>query len=349
MEVCEMDYGKRVTVFVASTMPFAFVSNMAKKNTIIHLVLMGKNLHPAYSSIAQNYPNVDISVAPKFFAMHAIYLASCLIKICFLKREIVFFHECCCPILDILIKIIRPNGHYFPMVEMSNTARLSVFDSLSPGKVKSFLRVSFCWRWFIVYEAPPLGNSLTLKNDCFLTLKQYPSSIKVHDIKESRLLSEAINLTPIMTGRKKIIFLCGVSLFDTSKVISILTLIADHAIKNGFDCYIKDHPNIEFRLGFGYSDMIVIDPKIAVESIDDVFSLAIGVTSNSLSRFGSRSVSIVNLIDGLSESYKFLAVNFIKTLPAAEKFYFPESMEQMVDILNNMLVIGCKDNLSPII
>ena len=349
MEACEIDYGKRTTVFVASTMPFAFVCNMANKNTIIDLVLMGKNLYPAYSSIAHNYLNVHIQVAPKFIARHAIYLASCLIKSRLLKREIIFFHECCCPILDILIRIIRPNGHYFPMVEMSNAARLSVFDSFPTGKLKSFLRASFCWRWFIVYEAPPLGNCLGLKNNFFLTMKQHPSSIEVHDVKESRLRSEVISLTPRMTGRKKIIFLCGLSIFNTSKVISILTLIAEHAIKNGFDCYIKDHPNIEFRLGFNYSGMIVIDSKIAVESIDDVFSLAIGVTSNSLSRFGSRSVSIVNLIDGLSESDKFLAVNFIKTLPAAEKFYFPESMEQMVDILNNMLVINCKDNLSPII
>jgi hypothetical protein len=349
MEVCEIDYGKRTTVFVASTMPFAFVSNMAKKNTIIDLVLMGENLYPAYSAIADNYLNVHIQVAPKFIAKHAIYLASWLIKSRLLKREIIFFHECCCPILDILIKIIRPNGHYFPIVEMSNTAKLAVFDLFPKGKIKYFLQVTFLWRWFDVYEAPPLGNSLTFKNDYFLTLKRYPHSIKVHDIQESRLRSQINRSPPILTGKKKIIFLCGASLFDTSKVLFILRVIAEHAIENGFDCHIKDHPNIEFRLGFNYPGATVLEPQIAVEGIDDVYSLAIGVTSNSLSLFGSRSISIVNLIDGLSESDRFIAVTFIKTLPSAENFCFPDSMEQMLTLLNTVSVIGCNDNFNPLI
>jgi hypothetical protein len=349
MEVSEIDYGKRTTVFVASTMPFKFVCNMANKNTIIDLVLMGKNLYPAYSSIADNYLNVHIQVAPKSFVKNAIYLTSSLIKSRLLKREIIFFHECCCPFLDIFIKIIKPNGHYFPMVEMINAAKLSVFDFFPKGKIKYFLKVTFLWRWFDVYEAPPLGNSLTFRSDYFLTLKRYPLSIKVHDIQESRLWSQVNKLPPIWTGKKKIIFLCGASLFDTVKVLSILRVIARYAIENGFDCYIKDHPNIEFRLGFDYPGVTVLEPQIAVESIDDVYSLAIGVTSNSLSLFGNRSVSIVNLIDGLSDSDRFIAVNFIKTLPGAENFCFPESMEQMLDILNNMLKVDFKDNLSSII
>jgi len=349
MEVSEIDYGKRTTVFVASTMPFAFVYNMANKNTAIDLVLMGKNLYPAYSSIADDYMNVHIQVAPKSIVKHAIYLVSCLIKSRLLKREIIFFHECCCPFLDIFIKIIKPNGHYFPIVEMINTAKLSVFDLFPKGKIKYFLQVTFLWRWFDVYEAPPLGNSLTFRNDYFLTLKRYPLSIKVHDIQESRFRSQVNRLPPILTGKKKIIFLCGASLFDTSKVLSILRIIAEYAIENGFDCYVKDHPNIEFRLGFNYPRVTVLDPEIAVESIDDVYSLAIGVTSNSLCLFEGRSISIINLIDGLSESDRFIAVNFIKTLPGAEKFCFPESMEQLFNILHNMIVIDFNDNSTPII
>ena len=60
MEVCEIDYGKSDTVFVASNMPFAFVCNMVKKNTEINLVLMDKNLYSAYSSIADNYLKAHI-------------------------------------------------------------------------------------------------------------------------------------------------------------------------------------------------------------------------------------------------------------------------------------------------
>jgi hypothetical protein len=251
--------------------------------------------------------------------------------------------------LDIFIKIIKPNGHYFPIVEMINGAKLSVFDFFPKGKIKYFLKVSFLWRWFDVYEAPPLGNSLTFRSDYFLTLKRYPLSIKVHDIQESRFRSQVNRLPPILTGKKKIIFLCGASLFDTSKVLSILRVIAKYAIEKGFDCYIKDHPNIEFRLGFDYPGVTVLEPQIAVESIEDVYSLAIGITSNGLSPFGSRSISIINLIDGLSESDRFIAENTIKKLPGAEKFCFPESMEQMLDILNNMLKVDFKDNLSSII
>jgi hypothetical protein len=91
MEVCEINYGKSVAVFVALAMPFAFVSNMAKKNTEINLVLMGKYLYPTYSYITDKYLNVHTQVASKFIAKHAICLLSSLIKSRLLKREA--FHQ----------------------------------------------------------------------------------------------------------------------------------------------------------------------------------------------------------------------------------------------------------------
>lgn len=86
MEVCEIDYGSSVTVLDASTMPFAFACNMAKKSTEINIVLMGKNLYPAYSSIADNYLNVHIQehglnahsqyLPPLYLANGSFYLIS---------------------------------------------------------------------------------------------------------------------------------------------------------------------------------------------------------------------------------------------------------------------------------
>lgn len=343
MKVPESDYGVGVTVFVASTMPFAIVRNMAMTNTEMKLVLMAKNLYPAYSYINETFQNISISVLPQYFLKHAIYLAFILTKAALLKRKIVFFHECCCPILDVLIKLIRPNGHYYPIVEMSNAARLSSFKYYPFCKIKYFLQITFLWRWFIVYEAPPVDKSL--KNDYFLALKKYPKSIKIHSVKESRSLS-VVNLSSLkIQSVKKIIFLCGVSLFDTSKVILILESIAEYALQNGFECYVKDHPNTEFRLGFNYPGLTLLDPKKAVESMDDVYSLAIGITSNSLSLFGERSVSVVNMVDGLSEQDRALAIKFIKNLPGAESIKYPDSMDQMFCILDIAAMNYCDDSL----
>lgn len=346
MRLDNINFRGKVTIFVASTMPFSFVRGLAKKNDVINLVLLGQNLNLSYSSIASTFPNVRISVAPRNFVFHAIYLAYWLLKSMSSGRPIVFFHECCCPILDILIKIFRPAGHYFPMVEMSSLARVCSFDLYPAGKMRYFLQATFLWRWFFVYESAPLGNSSN--KNYFLTLKQYPASIKSHDVEESRILSGACSDAVTLTGHKKIIFLCGLSRFDNEKVISTLTMIAEYATQNGFECFIKDHPNSEFRLGFDQAGLTVIDPTIPVQSLDDVFSLAIGISSNSLSWYGDRAVSIINLIDGLSAQDKNDVKNFITKFPGGETFIYPESIEEVFSILNSVSLFDLGDSLTTV-
>jgi len=332
-----------VTVFVASTMPFDFVSGIAKKGDVIKLVLLGHNLIASYSRISSLYPNVHISVVPRNSVLQAIYLAYCLMKSVVSRRPVVFFHECCCPILDVLIKVIRPPGHHFPMVEMSNVGWLCPFDLYPTGKMRYFLQASFLWRWFFVYESPPLGNSSS--KHYFLTLKKYPASIKTHSVESSRMLLGVDRDAATLKGTKKIIFLCGLSRFDKSKVISVLTAIAKHAIKNGFECYVKDHPNSGFRLGFNHAGVITINPTIPVESLDDVFSLAIGISSNSLSWYGDRAISIINLIGGLSEQDRIFVENFITKLPGGDRFTYPESINEVFCILNRISLVSLDDSL----
>jgi len=337
------DDAGNVTVFVASTMLFGFVSGMAKKGVVIKLLLLGHNLISSYSSISSTYPNVVISVAPRKFFLNTIYLAYCLLKSVVLRRPVVFFHECCCPMLDVLIKIIRPAGHYFPMVEMNTVGWLCPFDLYPPGKMRYFLQASFLWRWFFIYECPSLDCS---SNKYYLlTLKQYPASIKVHSVEESRMLSGVGRNTVTLTGKKKIIFLCGLSPFETNKVISTLTKIVEYAIKNGFECYVKDHPNSEFRLGFNHIGLTVINPAIPVESLDDAFSLAIGISSNSLSWYGNRAISVISLIDGLSEQDMSFIKNFVTKLPGGERFTYPESMGEVFSILDGISLVPVFDSL----
>jgi hypothetical protein len=228
------------------------------------------------------------------------------------------------------------------MVEMNTVGWLCPFDLYPAGKMRYFLQASFLWRWFFIYETPSLDNSSN--NYYYLTLKQYPASIKAHSVEESRMLSELGRDTVTLTG-KKIIFLCGLSSFSTEKVISILTKIAEYAIKNSFECYIKDHPNSEFRLGFNHVGFTVINPTIPVESLDDAFSLAIGISSNSLSWFGDRAVSIINLIDGLSEQDRSFVKNFITKLPGGERFTYPESIGQVFCILDRVSLVPVGDSL----
>lgn len=331
------NYRGKYTVFVASTMPFSFVRGMAKQNAIINLVLLGRSLDSSYSSISLTFPNVRICVAPRNFVFHAIYLAYWLLKSVTSRRPIVFFHECCCPILDILIKIFRPAGHYFPMVEMASLARLCSFDLFPAGKMRYFLQVTFLWRWFFVYESAPLGNSSN--KNYFLTLKQYPASIKSHGVEESKKLSGACSGAVTLTGPPKIIFLCGLSRFDSAKVIATLTTIAEYAIINGFECFIKDHPNHEYRLGFDHVGLTTIEPTIPVQSLEDVFLLAIGISSNSLSWYGDRAISIVKLIDGLSAQERSDIENFIKKFPGGENFTYPESINEVFSILDRVLLV----------
>ncbi len=326
--------GKSVTVFVASSMPALFVDNLAKTNITINLVLMGKNLLTAYSIIEQKNKNVSIANVPNFFSMQSIYSAYFLVRARILNQEIIFFHECCCPILDICIKIIRPKGHFFPIVNMNALFRLSNFNYYPSDRIKFLLKLTLLGRWFNVFTQPPLGNRLC--SDYYLSLKKYPSSIKVHSLKESRLLSKVNIFTPAFTARKKLIFICGQSFFDSMKVIAILELIAEYAIKCGFECFIKDHPNSDYRLYFNYPGITMLESEIAIESLEDNYALAIGVTSYSLSRFGSRSISIVNLIDGLNDSDRLLSLNTLKTYPGSENFYFPESIDEVFEILKTI-------------
>lgn len=324
---------KRVAsaVYVASTVPISILNKMIPSWGVTNIILAASSLLAPYEHLKAKHSGINIVVAPKNFLFQFIYLAYSLLRDRANKKPIIFFHECCWPVLDILINIIRPAGYHYPLVKMTAGFEVVSFNLAPPGRMKLFLLLTSLRRWFIVYRQPAPGNVGGYW--FFFSFKQYPDCINVHSEEESRKLLANVDNNLQLTKSNKILMLAGRSAFPDKVVIEAFTSIINFATDCGFECFIKDHPNSEFRLNFEHSKAVVIDPTLPVELLDDNFCLAIAVSSIGLLHFGDRAISIIYLLNGITNRDRDSQVAFLMDIGCDVKIRFIESM----DGLNNTL------------
>jgi hypothetical protein len=282
--------------FVASTLPVAFIVSQVDSLKIKKIIVVSESLEGSYQSLKKKHPSIKIVQAPSGFLVQPFYFLSQLLAARLSRNSVIVFHECCIPLLDLLLKLIRPTGYYFPQVSMCGFEEIQ-FDQYPKSKLTLFLDIFGLVGYFKFYRSPPVGDN---ESECALSIKEYPSSIVVKDIQYSReqisrLYSEASSKT------KKILFVTGKTWVSNLEQINLFGHLVEYAHSKGYACYIKDHPNPIYRLDLQLEHAITIDPLVPVELLERDYCWVVGVSSSSLLSFGGGcSVSLLNLLEGMS-------------------------------------------------
>jgi len=115
----------KAIAYVASTLPIGLL-HRHMEDFRIETIIMHENQLESYKYLVRLHPSVSIKILPKRHGIfYAIYLALILIKTKLFGHEIYFFHECCSPLFDLFLMVIKPCGHFYPQVTLRSFSNIS--------------------------------------------------------------------------------------------------------------------------------------------------------------------------------------------------------------------------------
>lgn len=316
--------------YVASTLPIAVLDKKIAEWGVTQIVLQGNTHLASYVYLQQRHPSLVLKVLSASLAISAIQLLGTLSLLKATGRRLIFFHECCCPVFDVLVTLFRPNGDYYPQVTLDSFLPIEPHEVVLSKQQKVF-RVIGLENWFRYYRGDMDSNAGYFYVQ---SLKTYPPSITKHAIGESSavLLGARVKAA----GReRKILLLCGRDIADVSELKKIYSQVIEQATSLGFLCYLKDHPAQNARLNLVHKNASSIDPAQPAELIVDDFTFVMGVASTGLLHFGSRAVSIIKLLPTGDDGASARRIAHLRSLAGGEEVQFPVDLEAFTHILKN--------------
>lgn len=313
---------------VASTLPIGFIATQIHRLRIERIYVLSKAHQISYQNLNKQYPAIEIVRMPAGSLMQSICFLFILLKVRLTKRRIVFFHECCLPIFDLLLCLVRPLGYYFPQVTMSG------HDEIEPAafprkKIFGLLQLLRVVDRFKFYRFGPVGGNA---GGYVVSIRGYPKTIICHDVGYSRKTVSGYN----SSGNAKtnaILFVTGKSFVADAEQVVILSKLLSRAMARGYVCEIKDHPNPNFRLNFSVEGAVVIDPHQPVELLDHSYRLAVGVSSTALLNFNERAVSLLYLLENMLQQDRLLCVKHFDGIFPGNKINYVRSLDEFEELL----------------
>ncbi|MGO7134357.1 hypothetical protein [Rhizobium leguminosarum] len=323
----------RSVSIVASTLPIAFLAARAEALGVDRIVATSANLNRSYGYLARKIGReMEIETTPPGFVRQSLYFALLVAKCRFLGRRLVIFHECCMPVLDLLILLLRPKGDHFPQVSMLGSIPMDI-SAAPKSKLLTLLRLCRLDRLFVLYYSPPVGDN---PGEYSLSVKAYPRSIVSHPVGYAGEASSAIEAEDLAPRSHTILLLTGKALSPDEDQITVFSGIVESAAKYGLRCDVKDHPNPYFRLGFASEAARSIDPEMPSELLDDDYALVIGASSTGLLRYGNRAFSIIEMLPSLSADETGLAKKHFDMAAPGHTLRYLESLQQLESILEEL-------------
>jgi hypothetical protein len=319
--------------YVASTLPVAVLDAMIPIWKVNKIWVASNALGKSYLHLRSKHPDVCISQQlPGYvgvFQLAWIHLYSRLTR-----SNIFFFHECSCPIFDVLASIIKPYGHHYPQVHMGGFKKIPAREvALAQAFGRYILKLTRVFRLldkFDFYQG--CGDNGATFN--VVSIREYPSSIKRHSVLESGSITLA-RLSLISTNNGNIVFLAGRDAVQDGDLKNIYMKLITMATKIGYKCYIKDHPNPSGRLNITHSDATVIDPYVPIELIVDRFAVAIGVASTGLVYFRTRAVSFLE-ITGMPADEVIFRKQHLLGLQGGASITFVNDLKEFPAVVENV-------------
>ena len=276
--------------FVSSTLPLSIIYKNVKIWGIDTLIISHVSLKKSYELIAKNYLGIKLIVIPEFIIFNFLYLLITLLIYKLKKKDIYFFHECCWVNFDVLVNLINNKGFFYPQVTMES------FNRTNKGKISKddlIIKIFSQKDNFIKYKYTK-GNLLGTNfiHSCI----KYNSQIKVNSVKTSNKYKLIKKFKK--TKAKKALFIVGNEPMKNENLIFYFNYFSNLLQKNGYQIFIKDHPNVNARLNIN-NDLIglELEPHIPVEMLEDDFDFVFGCASSGLIKFKNRAFSIIDLTD----------------------------------------------------
>lgn len=326
----------QTTAYVASTLPIAFLDECVEPLSINTFVLDRRTLLDSYNYLQQRHPSVYMKVLPDLLIFKAMSLLILLLRIRFSSEKIIFFHECCCPVFDLLVKLIRPHGDFYPQVTLQSF--LPIPESSVPKTEMTLmykaLRILRLQDYFNYYQGDADNSAGYF---IVMSIKHYPSTIQEHEIGEVQTwLKRESSITKIPNMENRVLLLCGRDVHSDQAVDSIYRSVVDLATKYGYACDVKDHPSERGRLNFKDSRTAIIDPSMPVELVPDQYTLVIGMGSTGLLHFSGKAVSLLCLRSEVNSEVNNGAIDrrviHLTSLSGENSIEFPKSVNELEGI-----------------
>lgn len=313
---------------VASTLPVGFIAAQIGTLKIRKIYVLSKAHELSYQSFSKKNPHVEIVRVPSGLLLQSLYFLFVLVRARTSGTQVVFFHECCLPILDLLLTVIKPRGYYLPQVTMAGFQEIepAAFPRTKLYRLLGFLGVVHRFRF---YRSPAVGDNAI---EYVMSIRGYPDTITCKDVGFSR---EVIAGCYSCSGQKtnKILFVAGKSFVSDASQSTLFRSLIDAAHGQGYVCHVKDHPNPVYRLNLQVDGAVVLDPSLPVELMDEDYHLAIGVSSSALLGFNERAVSVVHMFDDMSSVDKNLCVNHFEEAFPGNKINYVRSLAEFEKLL----------------
>lgn len=297
--------------FVASTLPVGFMHSQFKSLNIKKIVVLSQHLEGSYRSFKLKDPSIEIVIVPSGVFLQSVFLLGELLAVKRRGGNVIIFHECCLILLDFLVLLVRPNGYLFPQVTLSGWEKID-FSQYRNRKHRLFLKTFRLVPKFDYYRSSAVHDK---QENYAASLKKYPSGIISKPVRFSR---DRLKKYYRNKGRstKTILFVTGQSRVPNSSQLKIYHDLVEVAYSAGYSCYIKDHPNPAYRLGFSDDRAIIIDPLQPAELLERDYAWVIGVSSTVLLAFDENSISLLELLDEMKpEDRNFFKKYYDDTSP----------------------------------
>ena len=308
---------KKGIAFVGSTLPASLLEKQVQIGVIQKIYVSSAKFLESYEYLVRKVDK-DIEViqvdASAGFRGLLDYIK--LIKdIKSKKLHVYIYHECCWPLLDLAVLIVKPKGTFAPQSKIDFMFRPVTFLQHFYQKKNFFAAFKQCLLTTIFKYYYATNDDLS--GDLIVpVVRYYPKSISsLSNIQ----LSQNFTSIKLHSGSEMLI-LCGSDCASSAELKVLYNSIIDRALKNDFKVSIKDHPNEDARLNLQRSDVQIIPPKIPCELLEDKYAMIIGTASAAMIGFGSRSVSVINLLKSMNTLDKTQRINYISSLNEAVKF-----------------------------
>lgn len=311
-------------IFVDSTLPIFFLkkNSLKIKNSKIYC-----KRDSVYKSLKYAFPKKKIFFIRNFLSIQIFYL---LIKIKFKKKKIIFFHECCNPIFDLVVDILKIKGFYIPItnpLKIVKPLKNEIYKIEGLGLFKKF--------FYFFFEKPILSYFYiwNRKNKFYFVYKNYNKNIKkikINSIDNKKRKKEFIKKSKILLLTSKV---PNVGYIDCNNIMEkCFYEIIKFCIRNNIKVYAKDHPEKSQRTKLNHKNLKSIDPYMPSEMIDyERFDYFISLTSNSLCAFGGKAISIVNLISKKKNIIKFYKQTYVNR--DFTDIFYPKSMKELENVI----------------
>lgn len=322
------------TAFVVSLLPARFLVRHGRLLNVSRIVVVTRVHEQAYAHVASRLPGATVQRLRGGPLLGSLQLVAQLMVIRARGRRVVFFHECCWPLFDVTVGLLRPSGLYFPQVTMSSFEAVDFSALSAPRGLKARLQrfvLGVLRNRFVVYrtEDSP-GRGYTYR----FSYRQYPASIAVAPVGQRPWDAgpdepEAVNRAD--AEGLKIILVTGTEPVRDEDLRAAYRAVIEMAKAEGYQVFVKDHPIA--KLAVSGDDCIHLDATMPIELVTDSFDFSIGVASTAILGAGHRKVSILETLSAMGFEAKRSRREHLLALPGGDRVEFVSDLASVRALL----------------